>query len=143
MESYFESEWGEYFKEGERYLQIVSRDVAGKSKFTPVIRYNMLGMAVEKLCMGYLLRINRLPINHTFTDLMDELASILSVPEDITLPLKELEQKQFLCDTDVFSEPELTNEDIDLFIKTTTLLETYLRDRIHKELKEENEEAAG
>lgn len=65
--------------------------------FNNEIVFNMLGMVIEKYFMAFLTRNGEIADNHTFTDLVDSVARVRPVPEDLAQRLRALDITQNLC----------------------------------------------
>lgn len=93
-------DWQSYRAEGQQFLDLAERAFRGKNKnFTPEILYNLIAMAIEKLVMGALMAIGRLPYNHTMHDLVAALEQWM--PETIQGMEDEicrLDSYQEICD---------------------------------------------
>lgn len=83
-----------------------------KKKFSPSIRYNLLGMAFEKFVMAILIDHGTLPDNHTFSDLLDGLEKVVPIEQDMKKTILRLESAQQICSfTDCFQR-ELDEQDL-------------------------------
>ena len=93
-------DWGQYRLEGEQFLNLAEGAfLKNKATFTTEILYNLIAMAIEKLVMGALMEIGRLPYNHTMHDLVAALEEWL--PETIRgmeEPVRALDSYQEICD---------------------------------------------
>ena len=92
--------WEQYRLEGQQYLNLADAAFTRKkAAFTPIILYNIFAMAIEKLVMGALMEVGRLPFNHTMYDLVE--AMELWLPEKIVglgERLRALDRYQEICD---------------------------------------------
>ncbi len=93
-------DWEQYRLEGEQFLNLAEGAFLNKKKaFTTEILYNLIAMAIEKLVMGALMEIGRLPYNHTMHDLVVALVEWL--PEKIRgleESVRVLDSYQEICD---------------------------------------------
>ena len=93
-------DWGLYRLEGEQFLNLAEGAFLRKKEtFTTEILYNLIAMAIEKLVMGALMEIGRLPYNHTMHDLVAALEEWL--PETIRGmedSVRTLDSYQEICD---------------------------------------------
>ena len=93
-------DWEQYRLEGEQFLNLAEGAFLNKKKaFTTEILYNLIAMAIEKLVMGALMEIGRLPYNHTMHDLVAALVEWL--PETIQgleESVRALDSYQEICD---------------------------------------------
>lgn len=75
MESAHER-WKTFYDEGIAYYE---RAVSGEANgYTPELLHGIVSMSAEKLLMALILRRNRLPEGHTFTELLNALPDILA-----------------------------------------------------------------
>jgi len=93
-------DWQEYKAEGKQYLRLAEAAFANKNKvFTGEILYNLVAMGIEKVVMGALMEIGRLPYNHTMHDLVDALVQWM--PESVAgmeESIRGLDSYQEICD---------------------------------------------
>lgn len=93
-------DWEQYRLEGTQFLNLAEGAFRNKKKsFTTEILYNLVAMAIEKLVMGALMEIGRLPYNHTMHDLVAALEEWL--PETIRgleESVRALDSYQEICD---------------------------------------------
>ena len=93
-------DWEQYRLEGEQFLNLAEGAFLNNKKaFTTEILYNLIAMAIEKLVMGALMEIGRLPYNHTMHDLVAALVEWL--PEKIQgleESVRVLDSYQEICD---------------------------------------------
>lgn len=92
--------WQQFQQEGEQFLTLAERAFAKKTKaFTTEILYNLTAMAMEKLVMSALMRIGRLPDNHTLGDLAAALTRWLpEAARGLTEAICALDRFQEICD---------------------------------------------
>ena len=67
------------------------------SKLAPVIVYNLYAMALEKYAMAILDYHNKMPDNHTFSDLIDGLEKVVGLDEQLRKRVLDLERQQQIC----------------------------------------------
>ena len=95
--------------------------------FTPEILYNVLGMAIEKYCLALLYYKENMPDNHTFTDLVDAMSTVVSLPEDLREELKALQGYQEICSLSAYVRNAPDRTAILEMIETTRRLESFVK----------------
>lgn len=103
--------WNTWLKNGDQYLKAATPK-GEKSIFRPEIRYNILSMAFESYVMAILDFHHSLPDNHTYTDLMNALETVMPVEESLKDRILKYENIQSICSIEKYhtespSEPEL------------------------------------
>lgn len=120
--------WQDFKAEGQQFLQLAETAFRKKKKaFTTEILYNLIAMAIEKLVMGALMEIGRLPNNHTMYDLVDALEHWL--PETIKgmeEPIRQLDSYQNICDPYACSIKIPTVEEIETMLRLARQLQQRL-----------------
>ena len=93
-------DWGKYRSEGEQFLHLAEAAFTKKkATFTTEILYNIIAMAIEKLVMGALMEIGRLPYNHTMHDLVSALEEWLpDTIRGLEDSVRGLDSYQEICD---------------------------------------------
>lgn len=93
-------DWQQYKLEGRQYLNLAETAFRKKKKnFTTEILYNLIAMAIEKLVMGGLMEIGRLPYNHTMRDLVDALEQWMpDAVRGMEESIRNLDSYQDICD---------------------------------------------
>ena len=121
--------WQQFQQEGEQFLVLAERAFAKHTKaFTTEILYNLAAMAMEKLVMSALMRIGRLPDNHTLGDLATALAHWLpEAAKDLTEPIRALDRFQEICDPEGATIRQPTSADIEAMLQLARCLEQRLR----------------
>jgi hypothetical protein len=83
--------------EGDSYLKAAYGALKRPQVFTPEIRFNLLGMAIEKHLMAILMQSGDLPDNHTFHDLTHAMAKVAPLdPADVAF-LHRMDDMADLC----------------------------------------------
>jgi len=83
--------------EGDSYLRVALGALKRPLVFTPEIRFNLLGMAIEKHLMAILMQSGDLPDNHTFRDLAHAMERVAPLaPEDVAF-LHRMDAQADLC----------------------------------------------
>jgi len=103
--------WRKWLKNGDQYLKAATPK-GGKSRFGANIRYNLLSMSLEGYIMAILDFHSSLPDNHTYTDLMAGLESVLQIDEDLKKRILSYENIQSICSIDRYYRSEPTEDDL-------------------------------
>ncbi len=125
------SEWKEFFAEGDQYLRVAERSAVTRTEvFTPEILYNIIGMAIEKYLMAFLMHNGQMADNHTMLDLLHSV-------ERITGPLPELKEKlafidsfQEICDMDNFNRRSPSEEEVPTLLATANFARQFVAQRV-------------
>jgi len=109
--------WQDYRRDGEQFLHtaLMARK-KGKTHFTPVILYNLTGMAIEKLIMAYLMKNGDLAENHTMGDLLDALERHTGRQPQLAAKLRYLDSFQEICALDSMTIKIPTQEDTEIIL---------------------------
>ena len=90
--------WKVFYDEGIAYYD---RAVIGNANgYTPELMHGIVSMAAEKLLMALIVRRNRLPEGHTFTELLDALPDSLDPDGALRSDLALLDDMIPLCSLD-------------------------------------------
>jgi hypothetical protein len=112
------NEWKEYLADGERFLKTAVNGHRNRPTiFTPEIVYNLVGMAVEKHIMGFLMRDGRLADNHTLTDLVRALEEICEVEPDLYDRVIRMDRFQEICSMDAYHRQPPQHGDVPEFLE--------------------------
>ena len=89
-------DWKTWLGNGEKYYRAACPE-GKKSRFLPDLQYNLLSMSLE----GYVMAIadfhNSLPYNHTYTDLMYMLETLVPLDPDLKARILKHESLQDIC----------------------------------------------
>ncbi len=107
-----------YVAEGKSYLRTVTRSL-DSPKFNPLILYNILSMAIEKMFMAFIMSRGQLPENHTLNDLLFYVLGLEDLDEEIQSGIKEMDSYQELCSTDKYTRKEIQQSDVLRFLELT------------------------
>lgn len=83
--------------EGDSYLKTARGALRRPQVFTPEIRFNLLGMAIEKHLMAILMQSGDLPDNHTFHDLTRAMDKVAPLHPDDVVFLHRMDDMADLC----------------------------------------------
>ncbi len=114
-------------KEADQYLKTAVGGLKREAVFTPEILYNILGMAIEKYCMGLLYYKENMPENHTFLDLVSAMSMVITLPEDLEEELKELQGYQEICSLTAYVRTAPDRTAILKMVDTTRKLESFVK----------------
>lgn len=103
--------WKKWLKSGGQYLRAATPK-SGKSRFGGTIQYNLLSMSLESYVMAILDYHQSLPENHTFTDLMAGLESVVQIDEDLKKRILSYENIQSICSIEKYHRSEPSNADL-------------------------------
>ncbi len=122
-------DWQQFQKEGEQFLALAERAFTKKTKaFTTEILYNLAAMAMEKLVMSALMRIGRLPDNHTLGDLAAALTRWLpDAAQGLVESICALDRFQEICDPELAIIHPPTLADIEAMLRLARRLERRLQ----------------
>jgi nitrogenase-associated protein len=110
-----EESWSIWLKEGQQFMKAGS---GRKGRFNTIIRYNLLAMAFEKFVMAILGYHMALPLNHTFTDLIEALEGIRPLDPETREILLGLEKRQEICSFENVVTGDVSEEDIQIMAET-------------------------
>lgn len=103
--------WRKWLKNGDQYLKAATPK-GEKSRFDANIRYNLLSMSLEGYVMAILDYHDSLPENHTFTDLVAGLESVVNIDENLKRRILSFENIQSICSIDKYHRSKPTEEDL-------------------------------
>ena len=104
-------EWQEWLRNGDQYLKAATP--RGKtSRFRPEIQYNLLALSLEGYIMAILGFHNSLPFNHTFTDLLDGLETLIPVDKDLKARILKYENIQSICSIEKYARQQPSRADL-------------------------------
>lgn len=103
--------WRKWLKNGDQYLKAATPR-GEKSRFGANIRYNLLSMSLEAYIMAILDYHSSLPDNHTYTDLMAGLESVMPIDEDLKKRILSYENIQSICSVDRYHRNDPTEKEL-------------------------------
>ncbi len=103
--------WQTWLVQGDQYLR-ASIPKNSKSKFGTEILYNLLSMSLESYIMALLDIHNSLPDNHTYTDLIEALDTVIQIDPDLRSKILQYENIQSICSVDKYYTRKPSNEEI-------------------------------
>jgi len=122
-------DWHLYLTDGAKYLRTAH---AGAEKragvFTTEILYNIIGMGIEKLIMGFLMSRGDLAENHTMGDLLRALEKHVEVPAALARDLLYLDSFQEICDLATYNRRPPTPAESRRILAIGSELQTFIND---------------
>lgn len=100
--------WKTWLLEGDQYLKAYGT----KNLLGSEIRYNLISMSFEAYTMAILDFHNSLPENHTYTDLMYALETVIPINEVLKKRILKYEGIQSICSVDKFLITKPTEEEL-------------------------------
>jgi hypothetical protein len=117
--------WMSYYNEGMQFYNAASKP--GKRKiFTPLITYNIVCMAIEKLFMAFFFYNNRMPDNHTIKDLLESAARIRGIDRDFEENMLFLDGFQDICPVNAPISDGPGEKDMERVIKTLLMAKEFV-----------------
>ena len=120
-------EWKTFWKEGETFAKLCTSNAR---HFTNEIRYNLAGMAVEKLVMGILMSRGSLPEGHTLCDLMDAVEQAGLVEALLCEKIRRMDDFQQICAFDTYTRTVPNDEEMAHIVGLVLELKEILRRRL-------------
>lgn len=103
--------WKSWLLQGDQYLK-ASSPKTGKSRFGTVIRYNMISMSLEAYIMAIMDFHKTLPQNHTYTDLLIGLETVVQLDENLKKRILKYENIQSICSIEKYHTVAPTEDEL-------------------------------
>jgi hypothetical protein len=103
--------WQTWLKNGDQYLKAATPKTA-KNRFGTDIRYNLLSMSLEGYIMAILDYHHDLPLNHTYSDLVTALETIMPIDESLKKRILQYENIQSICSIEKYHRTAPTEEEL-------------------------------
>ena len=103
--------WETWLKHGDQYLNATTPK-GEKARFNGETRYNLLSMSLESYIMAILDYFHTLPDNHTYTDLIMALDTVLKIDEDLKNRILKYENIQSICSIEKYHRSPPTEEEL-------------------------------
>ncbi|MFD1294795.1 hypothetical protein ACFQ5N_13205 [Lutibacter holmesii] len=100
--------WTTWLQEGDQYLKAYGT----RSRFGTEIRYNLISMSFEAYAMAILDFHNSLPNNHTYSDLMYALETVITLDESLKNRILKYENIQSICSIEKYHTVKPTEEEL-------------------------------
>ncbi len=104
--------WQKWLKNGDQYL-MAATPKGEKSRFGADIRYNLLSLSLEGYIMAILDYHNDLPLNHTYTDLINSLETVIPIDKKLKVRILKYENIQSICSIEKYHRTNPTEEELD------------------------------
>lgn len=88
--------WRTWLLQGDQYLR-ASTPKSGISRFGTEVRYNLISMSLEAYIMAIMDFHQALPQNHTYTDLIIGLETVIPLDEKLKNRILQYENIQSIC----------------------------------------------
>lgn len=103
--------WNSWLLQGDQYLKAITPK-SGKSRFDTVVRYNMISMSLEAYVMAIMDFHKTLPQNHTYTDLLIGLETVIQLDENLKNRILKYENIQSICSIEKYHAVAPTEEEL-------------------------------
>jgi len=103
--------WQTWLKHGDQYLKAATPK-GKKSRFGADIRYNLLSLSLEGYIMAILDYHRKLPDNHTYTDLICALETVVPIDETLKQRILRYENIQSICSIEKYYRSSPTEADL-------------------------------
>jgi hypothetical protein len=107
-----DQDWQTWLKHADEFFRGCTPKNGKVSILGPVIRYNLMSMALESYVMGMLNFHNTMPDNHTFTDLINGLEKVIPLDPDLKRRILKYESIQSICSVDKYQHREPSEEEL-------------------------------
>ena len=103
--------WKNWLLQADQYLKAGTSEKA-KIRFGTDIRYNLLSLSLESYIMAILDYKGTMPENHTYTDLLNALESVITIQASLKEQILKYENIQQICSIDKYSIKNPTEEEL-------------------------------
>jgi len=103
--------WQTWLQHGDQYLAAATPKYS-KSRFGTDIRYNLLSMSLEGYIMAILDYDKNLPFNHTYTDLIFALESVMPLDKTLKARILRYENIQSICSIEKYHRSNPSESDL-------------------------------
>jgi len=104
-----------WYRKANEYLSGVKGKNGNPSKFSTTIQYNMIAMAFESYAMAILDYHNKLPENHTISDLLNALDNVISLNASLRNRIIKHEEVQLICPVVEYKRREPSIDEVNEF----------------------------
>lgn len=91
------SDWDDHITAGHNYLKTACNGLARPSVFNDELVFQLASMAIERLIVGLSQFHHRMPVDHTLSGLVAELAPICAIPKDLADRIRAIETIDDMC----------------------------------------------
>jgi hypothetical protein len=103
--------WRTWLQQGDQYLKVATPK-SGVSRFGTEIRYNMISMSLEAYIMAIMDFHETLPLNHTYTDLIIGLETVIPLDINLKNRILQYENIQSICSIEKYHTVAPTEEEL-------------------------------
>lgn len=103
--------WRTWLEEGDQYLRATTPKVE-VSRFRPEVRYNLISMSLEAYIMAIMDFYKKLPQNHTYSDLITGLETVVDLDEGLKKRILQYENIQSICSVEKYHTTAPTEEEL-------------------------------
>lgn len=103
--------WRTWLLQGDQYLKVATPK-SGVSRFGTEIRYNMISMSLEAYVMAIMDFYETLPLNHTYTDLIIGLETVITLDVKLKNRILQYENIQSICSIEKYHTVAPTEEEL-------------------------------
>jgi hypothetical protein len=91
------SDWEDHITAGRKYLKTACNGPARPAVFNNELIFQVASMAIERLIVGLSQFHHRMPVDHTLSGLVAELAPICAMPNDLAERIRAIEVIDDMC----------------------------------------------
>jgi hypothetical protein len=103
--------WRTWLQQGDQYLKVATPK-SGVSRFGTEIRYNMISMSLEAYIMAIMDFHETLPLNHTYTDLIIGLETVIPLDINLKNRILQYENIQSICSIEKYHTVAPTEDEL-------------------------------
>ena len=103
--------WRTWLTQGDQYLK-ASTPKSGVSRFGTEVRYNLISMSLEAYIMAIMDFHETLPQNHTYTDLIIGLETVIPLDEKLKNRILQYENIQSICSIEKYHTVAPTEDEL-------------------------------
>jgi hypothetical protein len=104
-----------WLDKGNKYFSVVQGKNGNPCKLSPTIQYNLVCLAFESYVMAILDFHSKLPENHSITDLLNALETVMPVNIDLRNRIIKHEIIQLICPLIEYNRRDPSIEEVDEF----------------------------
>lgn len=107
--------YNSWLDKGNKYFSGVQGKNGNPCKLSPTIQYNLVCLAFESYVMAILDFHSKLPENHSITDLLDALETVMPIDLDLRNKIIKYEEVQLICPLIEYNRRDPSIEEVDGF----------------------------
>lgn len=116
------SGYREFYLDGKSYFASARGKSAKKSVFTIELRFDLLGMAIEKLLMSILLKNGTLPDIHILGEMGKTVHAFSPLPEWVLQNLEAMDKHMHICSLNDYRRTEPTAAEFDSYLNAAEII---------------------